>query len=64
MNKIIPMYADIEENKYTFVFYTDRPLTHDEKMEIASKGLKALKEVVKDEVGALANHNMCFGFEN
>ena len=64
MNKIIPMHVNIEENEYTFVFYTDRQLTHEEKMEISSRGLKALKEIVKDEVGTLADHNMIFGFKN
>ena len=64
MNKIIPMYSKLTENRYSFVFFTDRPLTHEEKMKLSSKGLNALKKTLEKELGTLADHDMSFGFED
>ena len=62
MANIIPMYPKLTENEYTFIFRTDRPLTHDEKMIISSKGLSALNEILKTELGDIADHNSGFSF--
>jgi len=63
MANIIPMYPKFTENEYTFIFRTDRPLTHDEKMIISSKGLSALNEILKTELGNIAEHNSSFSFK-
>ena len=60
---IIPMYPKLTENEYTFVFYTDRPLTHDEKMKISSKGLSVLNEILETELGNIAEHQSSFYFK-
>lgn len=57
MADVIPMYRELTENEYLFTFTTDRPLTHDEKMKISSKGLSALNEILKTELGEIADHN-------
>lgn len=51
------------ENMYHFKFFTDRTLTHEEKMLISSKGLDALNEVLSEVLGDDANHNMSFSFD-
>lgn len=63
MADIIPMYPKLTENEYTFVFYTDRPLTHDEKMKISSKGLSVLNEILETELGNIAEHQSSFYFQ-
>ena len=47
---------------YEFDFYCERKLTQQEKMEIASKGLNALSDIVCGVVGEDADHNMSFGW--
>lgn len=64
MNQIKPMYSKLAENRCSFVFFTDRPLTHEENMKLSAKALNALKKVLNDELGTLADHDMCFGFED
>ena len=62
MADIVAMHKNLEENRFTFVFHTDRPLTQDEKMNISSKGLAALGEILETELGCIAEHNKSFSF--
>ena len=50
MNQIKPMYSKLAENRCSFVFFTDRPLTHEENMKLSAKALNALKKVLNDEL--------------
>lgn len=60
---IVVMNPTLTENMYTFMFCTDRPLTNEEKMQIASRGLSALNEILETELGSIADHNSSFCFE-
>ena len=59
-----PRYLTLEHHMYHFNFSTDGPLTQEEKMMIADKGVHALENVLQDVVGKRADHNMSFGFDN
>lgn len=63
MSKILALYPALTENEYTFVFYTDRPLTQDEQIQISSKGLTALNKIITDELGTIAEHNSSFSLK-
>ena len=53
----------MKQYTFTFEFTCEREPTYEEKMEIASKGLNALHDIVVYEViGKPADHNMDFGF--
>lgn len=47
---------------FTFDFTCEREPTYEEKMEISSKGLNALHDIVYEVIGEAAHHNMDFGF--
>lgn len=63
MSNITPIHKALTGNEYTFIFHTDRPLTHDEKMRVCEKGHLALNEILRDELGDISDHNSSFSFK-